>query len=152
MTNIRELDIDDLDIPRFIPKARHYFGHFLPRLQSLCLKSPEGSCRQIIFFIGLFEHLQDLTLLEGTLGKLEHEPVDDLTPIPPFSPPLQGRLVMMYFMRAGFLESMIGLLGGVRFRYMDLFGVGDTQILLYACAETLETLRLYPADPWGKQL
>jgi len=59
---------------------------------------------------------------------------------------------MMYFVGAGFLENMIGLLGGVRFRYMDLFGVGDTQLLLYACAKTLETLRLYPADPWGEQL
>ena len=49
-------------------------------------------------------------------------------------------------------QAMTYLRGGVRFRYMDLFGVGDTQILLYACAETLETLRLYPADPWGKQL
>jgi len=77
--------------------------------------------------------------------------VDDLTLIPPFSPPLQGRLMMVHFMRVGFLENMIGLLGGVRFRHMDLFGVGETQLVLYACAKTLETLRLYPANPWGEQ-
>ena len=152
MTNVRELDIDDLDIPSFMLRVRHYFGHFLPRVQSLGLRAPRGSRRQIIFFIGLFEHLEDLTLIDGTLREWEHEPVDDPTLIPPFTPPLRGRLVMAHFARVNFLKDMIDLFRGVRFRYMDLLDVGKTQLLLNACAETLETLRLYPADPCGEQL
>ena len=152
MTNVRELDIDDLDIPSFMLRVRHYFGHFLPRVQSLGLRAPRGSCRQIIFFIGLFEHLEDLTLTDGTFQEWQHESVDNQTLIPPFTPPLRGRLVMAHFARVNFLKDMIDLFRGVQFRYVDLFDVGETQLLLNACAETLETLRLYPADPCGEQI
>ena len=54
--------------------------------------------------------------------------------------------------RAGLLKEMIKLFGGVRFRYMDLFDVCEMQVLLNACATTLEALRLYPNDPRGEQL
>ena len=47
---------------------------------------------------------------------------------------------------------MIDLFGGIRFHYMNLFNVAGTRLLLDACAETLETLRLYPTDPRGKEL
>ena len=35
---------------------------------------------------------------------------------------------------------------------MDLFFVHGMRLLLDACAETLETLRLYPNDPRGEEL
>ena len=44
------------------------------------------------------------------------------------------------------MKDMITLLGGLRFRHMDLFKVNCAQLVLGACAETLETLRLYPTD------
>ena len=59
---------------------------------------------------------------------------------------------MMCFTRVGILEDMIDLFGGIRFCYMDLFCVCGMRLLLDACAETLETLRLYPHDPHGEQL
>ena len=59
---------------------------------------------------------------------------------------------MMYFTRVGLLEDMINLFGGLGFRYMDLFDVDGTRLLLDICAKTLETLRLYPGDPRGKEL
>ena len=151
MTNIRVLGIHGLDIPSFMPEIQHCFGHFLPRVQSLSLRAPRGSCRQIIFFIGLFEHLENLGLYDGKLQGGEHEAVDDPAFIPPFTPPLRGRLAMECFMGAGFLKDMIRLLGGVQFRYMNLVGVGDMRLLLNACAKTLEKLRLYPNDPSGEQ-
>ena len=49
------------------------------------------------------------------------------------------------------MRDMIALFGGLRFRYMDLFGVKCVQLLLDACAETLETLRLYPTDRYGEE-
>lgn len=152
LTNVRELEIDGLDTPGFISKARRYFGHFLPTVRSLLLRAPRGSRRQIIFFIGLFQHLEDLTLLDGTLKAFSQEPVNDLTLIPSFAPPLRGRLVMARFTRIGFLKDMINLLGGIRFRYMDIFDVGEARLLLNACAQTLETVRLHPNDPRGEQL
>lgn len=48
------------------------------------------------------------------------------------------------------MKEMITLYGGLRFRYMDLFRVKCVRLLLDACVETLETLRLYPTDPYGE--
>lgn len=152
LTNVQTLEIDDLDIPNFVPKIRKYFGHFLPTVRSLSLRAPKGSGRQIIFFIGLFQYLEDLTLLESKLDPWESEPVDNLTVAPSSTPPLRGRLIMAHFTRPGLLEDMIHLFGGIRFRHMDLFAIDETQFLLSACANTLETLRLYPAGPGGEQL
>ena len=148
LTNVQELVIDRLDIPSFMPMVQRYFGHFPPTVHSLDLRDPIGSRRQILYFIGLFEHLENLTLLSSRKGEL----AEGLTLIPLFVPPLRGRLVIHYFAREGFLEDMIRLFGGIRFRYMDLRGMDKTPLLLEACAETLETLRLYPDNPYGEWL
>lgn len=50
------------------------------------------------------------------------------------------------------MEDMITLFSGLRFRHMDLFEVKCTQLLLGACADTLETLRLYPTDSYGEEV
>lgn len=72
--------------------------------------------------------------------------MDDLTLVPLFAPPLRGWLTMAYYMSVGLLTDMIYLFGGIRFRWMDLFNVRGVPLLLGACAETLETLRLYPTN------
>lgn len=151
LVNVQELGIDFLDIPSFMPKIRRYFEHFAPTVRSLALREPKGSRRQIVFFIGLFQHLEDLKLLYKWVVVWE-EPADDLALVPSFVPPLRGRLTMTCLTRVGILEDMIDLFGGIRFRYMDLFCVRGTRLLLGACAETLETLRLYPHDPRGELL
>ena len=48
------------------------------------------------------------------------------------------------------MKDMITFFGGLRFRYLDLFGVKCVRLLLGACADTLEGLRLYPTDPYGE--
>jgi hypothetical protein len=151
LTDVQELGIEYLDIPSFMPKLRRYFGNFLPTVRSLALREPKGSRRQILYFIGLFEHLEDLKLLYDRVA-FQTEPADDQTPKPPFVPPLRGRLTIMYLTRVGLLEDMIDQFGGIRFHYMDLFHVDGMRLLLDSCAETLETLRLYPADPRGKEI
>ena len=57
---------------------------------------------------------------------------------------------MRFSMRVELVEDMIRLFGGIRFRSMDLFYVGGTRLLLNACVETLETLRLHQTGPYGK--
>jgi len=151
LNNVQELGIDHLEIPSFMPRIRQYFGHSPSTLRSLALREPKGSRRQIICFIGLFQHLEDLKLLYGRAGFWE-EPADDVTLVPPFVPPLRGRLTTLYFTRVELLKDMTDLFGGIRFRYMDLFKVDGMQLLLDACAETLETLRLYPTDRHGEDL
>ena len=150
-TNVQELGIDYLDISSFMPKIQRYFRCFLPTVRSLALREPQGSRRQIIYFIGLFKHLEDLKLIYDEADP-QDEPADDPTLVPPFIPPLRGRLTVTCLTRVGVLEDMIDLFGGIRFRYMHLLNVVGMRLLLDACAETLETLRLYPTDPRGKEL
>ena len=150
LTNVQELWIDYLDIPKFMPRAQRYFGHFLPTLQSLGLGEPRGSNRQIIYFIGLFQHLQTFKL-SNPMADIDGESADDLTLTPLFVPPLRRWLVMRSVTEMGLLRDMIDLFGGIRFRYMDLLDVHGMRLLLGACAETLETLILYPSDPYGEK-
>ena len=150
LTNVQELVIDYLDAASFVPTIRQYFGHFSPTVRSLALRKPKGSRRQIIFFIGLFEHLEDLKLLYDVIYPQEEDPGANQSLVPPFIPPLQGRLTVTCFRKdVGLLQDMIDLFGGIRFHRMDLFNVKGTRLLLGACAETLETLRLSPIDPCG---
>jgi hypothetical protein len=147
LTNVQELGIDCLDIPKFMPRIQQYFKHFLPTVRSLVLREPKGSRRQIIYFIGLFQHLEDLSLLYDCYKpEFQGDLVEDPTLIPLFVPPLRGQLTMAWFTWVGLLEDMIELFGGIRFRRMDLFRVAGMWLLLDACAETLEILRLYPLD------
>jgi len=149
LTNVRRIMIDYLDIPSFIPRIRRYFRHFPPTVRELGLKEPKGSRRQIIYFIGLFEHLEDLSIsYNGPNSGVE--PADDLTLTPSFTPPLGGQLRLSNFRRVGLLKDMIDLFGGLRFWFMDLLDVDGMPLLLGACAKTLKTLVLWPSDPRGE--
>ena len=147
LTNVRELSIDCLDIPSFIPEIRQYFGQFSPTVRSLTLKRPIGFDRQIVFFIGLFPHLEDL---EFERGRSRNGSADDPTLIPSFTPSLRGRLTATG-LDGELAKTMIDLFGGVRFRHVTLFSSGGTQRLLYACANTLETLKLDAVDLCGEK-
>ena len=152
--DLQELGIDYLQVSNFFPTIQQCFGRFSPTLRSLALKGPTGSCRQILYFIGLFPNLQDLKL-HSFLPIDGQGNIADAALIPLSTPPLQGRLTLAWFMRVNLVEDMIALFGGLRFRYMDLYRVDPLEmkcvpLLLDACAETLETLRLHPSDPCGE--
>ena len=149
LTNIRELAIQYMDVSSFFPTVRQYFTHFLPTVRSLTLNCPSGSSRQIVFFVGLFPHLEDLKLTNVLVYPRVSE---DPTLVPPSTPPLRGRLTLIHLVRPEILKDIITLFGGIRFRYMDLYYVYGMQLILDAAAETLETLRLYPCDPHGEQV
>ena len=89
LTNVSQLWIDCLDIPRFMPRIQWYFGHFLPTIQLLAPKELKGSDRQTVYFIGLFQHPEDLEVIHDG-ARVQGEPAHNLTLIPPFIPPLHG--------------------------------------------------------------
>jgi len=150
LTNLQELGIDYLQIPSFMPNIQRYFGHFSPTLRLLALGEPSGSCRQILYFISLFPNLQDLKLQYRFPSDEQESPVDT-TLVPLSTPPLRGRLILTCFTRENLVKEMIAFFGGLRFRNMDLFRVKCARLLLDACADTLETLRVYPTDPYGEE-
>ena len=149
LKNLQELGIDDLQVFSFMANLKRCFGHLSPTLRFLALRDPKGSSRQIVYFIGLFPNLQDLKLHYPFLND-EEEDIADTTLVPLCSPPLQGRLTLTMFTREQIVEDMISLFGGLRFHQMDLFGVKCLPLLLRECTGILETLRLYPTDPYGE--
>ena len=152
LTNVRKLEIDRLDIPRFMPRIKRYFKHFMPTVRSLFLREPRGSNRQIIYFIGLFQHLQDLRFFSDYGLNSWKDLAGDPTLVPEFVPPLRGWLRLTHFRRAGLLKDMIHLFGGIRFRYLHFHDVDGMRLVLDACAKTLENLVLDPTDPRSEQL
>ena len=145
LNNLQRLVIDHFNIPGFMPQIRQFFAHFSSTIRELCLMYPTGSRQQILFFVGLFEHLEDLSIINYGFEPLG-EPPDDSTPVPPFTPPLRGWLKLSDLRQESLLKDMVDLFGGLRFRQMDLSNVYGISFLLNACANTLETLRLDPVD------
>lgn len=143
-TNVWKLSIVSLDISSFVPKIREHFGQFSPTVQSLTLQSPEGSYQELGFFTGHFQRLRDLWI---NLPPQERR-ADDPILIPPFVPPLQGQLTVTCD-GGGFAKIMTDLFGGVRSPRVRTRSRG-TPTLLYARADTLETLYLDASDICGE--
>ena len=150
LTNLQELGIDSLQVSNFMPTIQQCFGHLSPDLRFLALKDPNGTRRQILYFIGLFANLQDLKL-QYSEPTDEPEDTTDPTPVPLSTPPLRGWLRLVRFTKEELVRDMITLFGGLRFRHMDLFEVSCSQLLLNESAKTLETLRLYSTSARGKR-
>ena len=142
-TNLRELRIDGLQVSEFIPNIQRHFKYFAPTVESLTLVWPKASCRQILYLIGLFKKLRDLTL-SSFHPTDEDETTAHLALVPPSTPPLSGRLTLESFTSKAekLLDWMIALCGGLRFRHVDLFYVECMHRVVDACAETLEILEL----------
>ena len=149
LTNVQSLGIDNLDIPSFMPRIRQYFGSFSPTLRSLHLETPKGSNREVIFFIGSFQRLEDLSLSFTWSGR---EPEEDLTLLPPFIPPLQGRLTLRCWIGGSLFQDMVRLFGGMKFRAVDLSYANEARFLLRSCAKTLQVLKLHQINSFGEQL
>ena len=144
--NIEALVFERLEIPRFIPGVERYFGHFSPTLRSITFVRPLCTPQQLSHFLSLFPNLDNIMIWETPTY-----PPDATIPVPellPFSTPrLQGCLMLDDFDSVEICTRLIALGSGLRFRHMDLYGTGDcAPVLFEACAETLETLRIYAVD------
>ena len=141
LTNLQKIHIWDLQVSSFMPNIQQYFGHFAPSLRALILVRPSGSSRQLLYFIGLFQNLQDLTLVIPVLTSDEESAADSAL-VPLFKPPLCGRLMIIKYDGETLIKDMIKLFGGLRFRDMFLHKVRLTRLLLEECADTLEELEI----------
>ena len=139
-TNVQSLSIQQLNIGTFIPGIERYFEQFSPTLRSISLFQP--TCRtneQLPYFLSLFPNLDDIDISEFGSPGLD---ISDAVLAPFSAPKLRGELVLHMTHSAETWAYMIAACGGLRFRHMELHEVGDSaQMLLEACAGTLETLR-----------
>ena len=144
LVNLQDLAITDLDFSEFPTGAGRYFGHFSPTLRSVALRSPGGTCRQLLDFFRLFPKLDDIEISYYHARPQAHEALD--THLVPIRGGLRGRLILRRFDSRKLLEDMIIAFGGMRFTFMSLQNVRGAQLLLNTCAATLETLHIHPDD------
>ena len=144
--NVQALALQRFQIYRFLPGIQRYFGQFSPTLRSIVLANVRSTPRQLSHFLSLFPNLDDVEIqLAYTYNNCQIIPDTELVPF--YAPKLRGRLALRRFGWAETWADLILSCGGLRFRYMDLHG-GESclPILLEACAETLETLRISMPD------
>lgn len=144
LKNLQVLYIEELDLSSFMPHVQKYLGHFAPSLQDFRLGRPRGSCHQLLYFVGLFPNLQHLHLEDLRFIK-EEETAANLSLIFPSPPPLRGRLLLWLYDGEMLIKGMINSFGGLRFRHACLRLVRFPRLVLEACANTLEVLRLNPS-------
>ena len=148
LTNVQHLRIERFDLSKFIPGVERYFGHFAPALRSISLTISSGTQRQLLYFLALFPNLDDIEIEYYPTAKLDTttKPGSEVA-VPFTAPSLRGQLKLTHFPSETFFRDMITLFGGLRFQYMDLCGVEGSQLLLGACADTLQTVRVNPIAP-----
>jgi len=149
--NVQTLKLGDLKIHRFIPGIERYFEHFSPTLRSIVLYRPHCTPPQLSHFISLFPNLDNVKI-GGIDTHVPDTTISDTDLVPFSTPKLQGQLGLYHISWVEPWAHLVTSYGGLRFHYMDLCDIaGWAPILLEACAETLETLRLYPLDaPFSK--
>ena len=148
LTNVQQLRIERFGLSKFIPDIERYFGHFALTLRSISLTISSGTQLELLYFLGLFPNLDDIEVEYFPTTKPDSTPNPEFELAVPFSvPSLRGRLKLTDFTSETIFRNMITLFGGLRFRYMDLFSVEGSQLLLEACADTLQTVRIYPSVP-----
>ena len=142
LVGLQDLTVEDLEFSVFGAKIGSCFGQFPPTLRSVTLKHPRGSPWQILDFLTLFPGLDDIGIMHYRAQPGEHG--GSGVPSSPITGPLRGRLTLEDLAAEGLLGDLIVASGGIRFVSMNLNDVLDAQLLLDACAETLQTLRLHP--------
>lgn len=142
LANLQGLTVADLDFSRFVSGTKEYFGHWSSTLRSIALIRPTGPPRQLLDFLGLFPKLDGVKIIRYHTTTETHHTPD--TPRAPVQGSLRGNLTLSGFAVGELVEKMITAFGGMRFISLDLDDVLGAQLLLNACAETLQTLRLNP--------
>ena len=142
LNSLQELRIDNLQLYGLMPNIKQYFGHFLPALHSLALRHPNGSCKEILYFIGFFPNLQNFKLQGNFYNRRSSDRTS--TPKPPSKPPLSGWLKLKLSCSPQLVEDMITFYGGqLHFRCVELKSLNVcSEQMVRACEKTLETLQL----------
>ena len=142
LSNVQELVVTGLDLPKFTSGTENYFGHFSPTLRSIALLNPIGTPWRLVNLLGLFPNLDDIKIVRYSSGYEAHNAVD--VQRAQIRGSLRGKLEMDRFWDRRLSKEIVASFEAMRFTFMDLGDVGAVQLLLDACAETLQTLRFRP--------
>jgi len=146
LKTVHTLTINTLDLHKFLPIFDCCFSQFVPTLRLLSLE--EARCEnahQLMEFVCRFPHLDDLELINPCgldLSVLADAPPGSKGPRLQQPPPFGGHLVLKGS-PSSLVRCLLGLLGGIRFRSIEIVGSQeDLAELLVACSSTLEVLSI----------
>jgi len=142
LANVRTLEVENMEIYRFMPGIERYFKHLSPTLRSITLHNPHCTPRQLSHFLSFFSNLDNIRISEPIAHTPNTTTPDtELTPLS--APKLRGLLQLYRFSWAETWTQLTASCGGLRFRRMDLCKVQNcAPLLLEACTGTLEALRV----------
>jgi hypothetical protein len=144
-TRVQELEIRYFDVGAPLPWLHEHCDILKSTVQSLTLRYPKGSVKQLACFISMFSNLENLTV-----DSIDIAPVyDPRVPAIESSPPFTGRLTLTGIFDQDFLCALASMQKGVRFRTVDLQFCGEMQEIIDACAGTMERLICHPSDARG---
>jgi hypothetical protein len=145
LETVHTLTIESLALHKVLPIFDSCFSHFVPTLQSLCLRATRyENVHQLMEFICRFPRLDDLELTDplgpDDLGMVDAPPGTE-KPRPQQPLPFRGHLVLQG--NVSIVQSPLDHSGGIRFRSIEVGArQQDLAKLLVACSSTLELLRI----------
>ena len=145
ITHIQELDLRRLDINELVLTLRHeHFDTLKSTVRTLVLSRPTSSTKHILWFISLFSHLEDLSVLG--LDMLDND--DTQVPAIESPPSLTGRLVLKSIThQSEFIHGLASMQNG--FRTVELQSCKEVRGIIESCAETVERLIWQSDSPLG---
>ncbi|KAF9650496.1 hypothetical protein BDM02DRAFT_3185338 [Thelephora ganbajun] len=127
----------------FLPVFNQYFGHLAQQIRSLKFIHPGGPQDDMTYFISQFPNLDDLGFNPLPRHNLRHSRKYTVSSIRS-SPTLRGTLKVTSSTNAwgtNFLESLIQLPSGLRFRSIEFHCIGiNPDIIIRECTSTLQSL------------
>ena len=145
-TQLQDLRIERLNVGGLLTWLHPHYAILNPTVQTLTLRYPRGTAKQLLCFISLFSGLEDLVV-----ERTENETVSDaVVPVPEFSPPLTGRLKMVGIFDQEFMSGLASFRKGLKFRVVNLQFCEGAQKVIDGCVGTMERFVYHPPDFRGK--
>lgn len=116
-------------------------------MATISLVLTSGTSLQILHFLGLFPSLDDIDV-NWYLNKKLDSTTNHNPELPAQFPmrSLKGELKIAHYTVDTISRDMITPFGELRFQIMDLLNLAESQLLLEACRDTLQSVRVYPTS------
>lgn len=140
--NVHTLQLQKLEIYRFVPDIWQYFGPFCTTLRSVALSDPRCTPRQLSRFLSLLPNLDNIEIWNPHPYPL-NATTSDSQLVSFTTLKLQGRLALLDFR---WIKTWTYLIAscGLRFRHRE--SASCAPVLSEACSETLETFQFNTTD------
>jgi len=138
ITKLDSLALDTFQLPPFTPVFNEHFAMFTKTLRRLDIRNAEGAEQSLLYFICQFPLLEDLVIVSPA-GELAADPGYPFPTITQ-SPPLRGKLALVYPPSGDLSGGLASFPGGLNFRSLELSHCKRQETVLAACGHTVTSI------------